>query len=252
MKKRIRILITLLLAIPIVSFGNDSKLKELINKMREMCPIVLNEAMTLDEVKYDGGVVTMNYVFQEGFMDFEGIRANQEAVRHNLLIGYANSTEEGFKSVVDAMIEADADLCVIYNSKGEERIVMRFSAKELKANRPTDNSDPEKYLKSLADNDRLETPYVFDTGMIVVDVILDAHYYIEVIECDEMLYDMDIIMKYSSALKKEWLDGIHGLDDHVSNKMRKLLKNTNRGLARKYIGSSSRKTCMICIDPNEL
>lgn len=252
MKKRIRIFITLLLAIPIVSFGNDSKLKELINKWSEMCPMVLNEAITLDEVKYDGGVVTMNYILQKGLLDFEGIRANQEAVRYNLLVGYANSTEEGFKSMVDAIIEADADLCIIYNSKGEERIVMRFSGKELKANRPTDNSDPEKYLKSLADNDRLETPYVFDTGMIVIDVILDTHYYINVIECDETLYDMDIIREYSSVLKKEWLDGILGLDDYVSKKMLKLLKNTNRGLARKYIGSSSRKNCMICIEPDEL
>lgn len=252
MKKGIRILITLLLAIPIASFGNDSKLKELIHKMREMCPIVLNEAMTLDEVKYDGNVVTMNYIFQEGFLDFDGIRANQEAVRYNLLVGYANSTEEGFKTLIDAIIEAEADLCVIYNSKGVEKIEMHFSAKELKANRPTDNSDPEKYLKSLADNDRLETPYVFDTGMIVIDVILDAHYYIDVIECDESLYDMDVIKEYSSLLKKEWVDGIHGQNDQVTKNMCKLLKNTNRGLARKYIGSSSRKTIMICIEPDEL
>lgn len=249
--KRIVFFILAVLSISFLACKNDSQLKEMVREMNKICPIPMGEWLTIENVTYDNNTVTMTYIVQEGFLDFDGVRANEEAFRNNMLMGYANNTEQGFNMFFDAIINAKANMCMVYKSKDGNSYSMQFTYDELKANRAGENADPEALLKTMVDNARLQTPQIVDEGLIMTDVTIDAKYYTYVYSCDESNYDIDYMKENLGMVKEEILNGLSE-NNSIMKSIFELLKSTNRGIAYKYVGSVSGKECTIFIDPSEL
>lgn len=249
--KRIVLLLLAALSISFFACKNDSQLKEMVREMNKICPIDMGEWMTMENVTYDNKTVTMTYTVEEGMIDFDGVRANEEAFRNNMLVGYANNTEQEFNMLLDAIVKAKADLCLVVNSEDGDGYSMQFSYDELKANRAGENANPEALLITMAENTRLQTPQIVDDGLVMTDVTIDAKYYTYVYSCDEADYDINFMNGNIASVKEEILKGFSE-DNSVMRSMFDLLKATNRGLAFKYVGSSSGKVCVVCLEPYEL
>lgn len=96
--KRIVLLLLAALSISFFACKNDSQLKEMVREMNKICPIDMGEWMTMENVTYDNKTVTMTYTVEEGMIDFDGVRANEEAFRNNMLVGYANLKNDTINS----------------------------------------------------------------------------------------------------------------------------------------------------------
>lgn len=250
--KQLCILIAAVLAMAFSACSNDSQLKRLVQLMDKSCPFSAGESITMDKVAYDGHAVTINYFVKEGVLNFDQIRANEETFRANMLLGYANDTEVGFKKLMDAIVKAGAALNIVFNSESDGSVTLHFTSEELKANRPTSEGNPEMKLKINADNARLQTPAVVADGMVMTDVTLDSHYYTYVYSCDESIYDMDALMESISEMKEAIMEDVLGEDDMITKGMIGLLKDTGRGFAFKYVGTTSGKTVTVYVKPDEL
>jgi len=253
MKTRIYVIIAAFL-LSFVSCGNnkDKELKEIVRVLNESGTGMAGDLIGIDKVEYDGHAVTLTYTVADGVIDYDGVQANNESFRQNMLVGYANNPDKGLKMMIDAIVKAGADLIVVFNSESNEVVSMRFTAEELKNNTPSASSDPMVLLKTMADNGRLQTPTVVDDGMVMTDVFLDEHYYTYVYECDESEYDMDYWEEIKDEIKESIMEDVLDDNDITTKAMCELLKKVRYGLAFKYVGSSSGKVCMVYIEPDEL
>ena len=240
------------MAMFLVGCNNGNELKKIVFEIDKRCPYSLGDWATLDQVKYVDNLVTMTYTTSEGIIDYDAVKANEEAFRTNTLMSYANNSDAGFKKMIDAIIKADADLNVVFNNEVGEEITMHFTSDELKTNRPTSDADPEKQLKSIMESTRLQTPSVVDEGLVLTDVVLDANYFTYVYDCDESEYDIDEMLSNIQEMKEAVLEDAIESGGTLAKNFFNLLKITHRGLAYKYVGSTSGKTCLVCFEPDEL
>lgn len=264
MKKIIQGFTIAILAIMTVACGNsnknndgsscdDSKLKEFVEQMKAELPLSVGNDIIFEKIKYDNHEVVMHYLVEDGLLDFDGIRANDGAVRDNMLLSFANNPDENFKKVIDAIIEAEASLKVVFSTKSrKDNYELQFTAEELKANRPGENADSEKLLKSMVDNTRLQTPLVIEDGIVMTDAFLDEHYFTYVYSCDESEIDIDALRENKILMKQSILEELNQDDGTLFQQIKNLLKKTGKGLAYKYVGSRSGKTFILRIEPNEL
>ena len=205
----------------------------------------------MKEITYQDHKVTMTYEVYNDLLQLNSLRENKEAVHNNFLVGYACTDEEGTKKLIDAIIEAKADLYVIFSDEFGENFSLHFTADELKANRIDMEEDHDKYLKICADNAKLQTPQEIDEGLTMVDVTLDSQYFIYIYSCDEQIYDIDMLTENYDELKKILINDLD-FSNPVIVKLCNKLKETNRGLAYKYIGNTSGKVLTVHIAPDEL
>ena len=263
MKKITSYLVCAVMAIMMVACGNnsssdneiqsadDSQLREIVEEVNKTCPVSAGAGISMDGLIYENHEVTITYILEDGFLDFDGIRANEKAFHDNMLVSYANNSEKGFKMVLDAIIEADAGMNLVFKSTSGESYSLHFTAEELRANRPDANADPEKLLKTLADNARLQTPQVIEEGVVMTDVILDENYFTYLYSCDESIIDMDILKENKDMVKASILEGLDSYNT-LFKQMCELLKTSHRKLAYKYVGSTSGKTVTVYVNPEEV
>ena len=124
-----------------------------------------------------------------------------------------------------------------------------ITAEEIKSNRPGTDADPEVLLKSIYDNLKLQIPIDMGNGLIEKDVLLDANSFILIYECDESVFDIDRLNENLSEVKRMILAELTG--NYASHNLSELIKATNRRLVYKYVGSSSGKSVVVSIGPEE-
>lgn len=237
------------------SCGNsDKELREYVQAMNELSDFGLDsEFADIDKVEYDGHTVTIAYTFDEEILDYDGVVANKESFRSNMLMSFVNNPNEGFRKFLEAIIGADADLNVVYNvGNPDKAISFTFTAKELKDNLDCSDDNPLALLESVVESTRLQTPMPVDEGMVMTDVFLDDHYFTYIYECDESVYDLNFMEENMDELKELMLVELSGSDDIMIKDLSDLLKKTHYGLKYKYVGTSSGKAFSVCIEPEEL
>ena len=244
----------LVLTLPYVSCGgnqsgNDKELKRAVKEMAKVCPLQMSDFMSIENMEYAHNTLTITYGIAAGLMNFDSLRANEAALRKNILIGFANQQNESFRKIIDAVIRARADMkLVLIDGKGAS-FELVITAEEIKSNRPGTDADPEVLLKSIYDNLKLQIPIDMGNGLTVKDALLDENSFIYIYECDESVIDIDKLNENLSEMKRMILAEFSV--DIAAQKLSELIKATNRRLVYKYVGSSSGKTVVVSIGPEE-
>ena len=251
MKKVTTFLITALLAINFAACGtSDSQLKSLVEEMNRYCPISMGTYATIDQMEYADKTVIFTYTFADGFIDLDAIKANDEVFRQNMLISYATNSEANFKKLIDYIIDANANLKLIFKCNNQSHTLL-FTSDELEANRPGTDTDPMKQLRVLIDNAKIQMPQVVAQGMTMTDVVIEDKYVVYTYDCDDNFYDISLMKDNYSMMKNLVLEEIRQ-DNSIIAQMCKLLKEVNFGLAYKYTGVPSGKSCTIFVESIEL
>ena len=244
----------LVLTLPYVSCGgsesgNDKELKRAVKEMAKEWPLQVDDFMSIENMEYAHNTLTITYGIATGLMNFDSLRANEAVLRNNVLLGFANVQNESFKKIIDAVIRANADMKLVYLDGKGASFELVITAEELKSNRPGTNADPEVLLKSIYDNLKLQIPIDMGNGLIVKDALLDENSFIYVYECDESVVDIDRLNENLSELKRWILAELSG--NFTTQTMSEYIKATNRKLLYRYVGSSSGKSVVVSIGPEE-
>ena len=249
--KNFRIFIFALLTVFLLGCKNDTKLRAYTEVLNRLCPISLGKYATMDDVTYADGTVTMTYTVADGVMNYESVRNNEDVFRRNMITSFANNDDENLKKLLDAIIDADAQMCVVFKEKEEDGMTVCFTAEELKEGTADQPDDPYILLQSLLDNTKLQTPHRLAEGLVMTDVRLDGNYFVYVYECDEDLYDIGMMQQNLSFLKQAVMSELNP-DDALLGQMIDVLQKTGKGLAYQYTGSKSGQTATVYIESDEL
>lgn len=250
MKKVIYALFTAAVALTIVSCASNNKLQKLVEEANRICPFDIGGSVTMDMVSYADETVTFYYTVSKSVMDVEKIRENEEDYRQNMLVNYTNSNDRNLKLLLDAIIEADADLEVVYSNPGEESFRSRFSANELKDSTPA-KKDPVALLESNLNATKAQLPMSIANGMALTDVLIENGYWVYVYECDESIYDIEMYNSNYGVLRLALKEELSKPDPLVQTLV-KQLKDADTGLIYRYIGATSKKACSVVFECSEL
>ncbi|MBQ2538517.1 MAG: hypothetical protein II555_00215 [Bacteroidales bacterium] len=255
MKKTLSLLtLFCLILLGLASCNNEkSELKKLIAQLNTECPIPLGSIGQMDKADYKSDKVTFYYTIV-GLDNLNNFKNNQEAFHQFMLDNYRNNSDESFRQLLEAIVEADAGLDVVFSIENGESFTLQFTCEELKANMPEANGDPESYLQSAVASARLQLPitYGYGDGMVCTNIDLDSMYYTYYIDCDEDQLDLNEMQQSIDENHEAMVEMLTSSTDPSFVKMMETLKATNRGLRYFYTGTTSGKEAVVTIAPEEL
>lgn len=243
--------ILLALSPTMTSCAQDDELRTVVRDMQKKCPAYKESMGGFESIRYENKTVTMVFIPPDGLLDFDAIRLNDEAIRNNFIIGYASTTSGGTKKLINALAKAKAELCVVFKNSNGDTHTIHFTADDIQNIKFGSKPDTDKFLHIVAKNEKIQTPYMYAEGMIVVDVYYDSKYYTHVISCDESIYDISVMQHNPAEMKEIMIDELY-YNNPVISELCKKLKQVQSGLEYKFIGDSSSSSFAVRIEANEL
>jgi len=255
MKKSLSIIIVFcLILLGLTSCNSEkSELRKMIAQLNTECPIPLGSIGQMDKAEYKSDKVTFFYTIV-GLDNLNNFRNNEEAFHKFMLDNYRNNSDEVFRQLLEAIVEAEAGLDVVFGIENGESFTLQFTYEELKANMPEAEGDPESYLQSAVASARMQLPitYGYGDGMVCTNIDLDSMYYTYYIDCDEDQLDLNEMQQSIEENHEIMVELLTSSTDPSFVKMMQTLKATNRGLRYFYTGTTSGKEAVVTIAPDEL
>ena len=229
----------------------QKQLHLMVESLNGQCPIPLGAMGHMTKAEYDGSTVTFNYLLT-GLFDAENFEQNQEQFHQYMLDSYRSNSDESFRQLLKAIVNAKADLVVVFTLEGEKEVTLHFNCDELAANMPSYVSDPETYLQSILQSTQLQLPFTYAEGMVCTRIELNDAYFTYYFDCDESLFDISE-MQYSAEQNHDAMrEMLTASSDPSFVKMMEMLKATQRGLRYFYTGTTSGKEAVVTIESEEL
>ncbi|MBQ6069113.1 MAG: hypothetical protein IJK84_06390 [Bacteroidales bacterium] len=223
----------------------------MIEGLNKECPIPLGALGHMDKAQYNGHTVTFHYTIT-GLFDTTTFRQNREQFHQYMLDNYRSNSDESFRQLLNAIVNAQADLDVVFSIPEGDTSTLHFTCQELADNMPSYIGDPETYLQSTLQSSQLQLPHTYAEGMVCTRIELDSTYFTYYFECDENLFDISE-MQFSATTNHDAVRSmLTASSDPSFVKMMAMLKQTNRGLRYFYTGTTSGKEAIVSIPPEEL
>lgn len=193
------------------------------------------------------------------------------------LIAFGQEHSNPFK---DIMVKDDTDIEAVVDTVSvdsveidtiavveEETEVPVVSKRENRAKRETNKPNPSKqvstndddvaekslrFLKQAIAEGNKQFPQQAAEGMIMKKIYLDGDYVMYLAECDEDLYDIDLLELNKSEMKKNIKQMAGSNEDPMISYFVKLCVKARMGLGFKYQGTTSNKSCIVRITYSEL
>jgi len=203
-------------------------------------------------------ILTLIAVGQEHKNPYENILPEQTVLEEDTVV-----VEEEVIPVVDSVAVQDEDVIVV-----EEPV--KPKEEKPKVNQPVDTEDSyrkpsqkangesedyEKHIKFLKDaikEGNKAFPQKAAEGMIMKRCYLDGEYVMYLAECDEDIYDIDLLNMSKSEMKKAMRDMFRQSSDPNMAYLLKMCVKAHKGMGMKYQGDTTGKSCVVRVPYSEL
>ena len=115
-----------------------------------------------------------------------------------------------------------------------------------------DIDSPESFLETAIADYKSTLPIDVGNGITITDIQLTSNNVVYIAECDEDLIDVDVLNTMKATLKKEMRSIVVDDTDEDTQAFLQFCRKSHRGVAYKYVGSQSGKTCLVTIPYSEL
>ena len=252
-KRSFLIPILFLLSLSLVGCQNDyqKQLRLMIEGHNSECPIPLGVIGHMDKASYNGDIVTFSYTLT-GVFDNKTFNENSDEFHQYMLNNYRSNSDESFRQLLKAIVEAKAELDVVFTIVDGESHTLHFTNQELADNLPSYISDPEAFLQSALQSTQLQLPLTYSEGMICTAIDMDSNYYTYYFECDESLFDINEMQQSAEENHEAVKQMLTTSNDPSFIKLMQMLNATHRGLRYLYTGTTSGKKAIVTISSDEL
>lgn len=170
-------------------------------------------------------------------------------------------------AVIDSVVAVDDDVIVVEElvkpqPKEEKPEKKKPSEDNLKSNETPSPSTKEgnaeeldkhlRFLKQAIAEGNKQFPQKAAEGMIMKRCYLDGEYVMYLAECDEDLYDIDLLNMSKNDMKNGIKDMIRQNSDPSISYLVKLCVKAHKGIGFKYQGDTTGKSCIVRVPYSEL
>ena len=147
----------------------ENKLKAAVEEGNKSCPISLGLTGELTSFSYQDNTVQILYTLDEQFTDIDILAANPEDMKTTFTAGIRN---EESKEMLNLMIEANADLIIVFKGKtsGKEA-TFKLSSNELKKELDKPMASNDEKLKLAISQTNLQMPMDTGTGVVITKLV---------------------------------------------------------------------------------
>lgn len=237
------------------NYDRSDKLKEIIRAEEILPSYDLMLYDHLDKVEYRGTEVIITSIVNQNTVYIDAFNSFEATYREYILTYFSKPLNKAFKEVLDAIIDNKANLNMVFISKKTgKKCTMRFTSDELRLNRLYNAEDNEKLLIIGTADCKNNLPQELSKGLVISDVILSDKYFTYVYSCDESIYDIEILRANTNTIKKDNIQNVNYVQEQDRDFLIFVnrLKITNRGIAYKYVGTTTGKSVIVFIEPEEL
>lgn len=246
----------LLVALSLTACYNEKQrtLRQYVKAINSDCPIPMGDVAKMTEARYHGNSVEFSYLFSDMF----DLRAWRTDDFYQLMLrSFESNSEESFCKLIDAIIDAQADLKVTMKPENPKNdfygMTILFVTDSLKAHRPTPLSqNTEGQLLSIMNMYRMQLPMHISNGIECTRIELEKDYYTYYYDCDETVCNLDDMQSSLSENRTQMVNMILGTNDPSFVKLQTLLAASHRGIRYVYQGRVSGKTAEFAIRNDEL
>lgn len=251
--KGIVVSLCLTVLIVILSACANSKLEKLVEELDKECPIQVGDIGEVTSFILEDGNLVVDYEIDESFVNLEVLDKNPELLKNNAVLMCNNATRE-LQTVLSLLVEEDAGWVLKYKGKttGKELSIF-LDAEEIKEAMEVTEEDknPMDFLKKQVEITNVQCPMRIDQGMTITKLTIEGWYVVYNVEIDENLYSVEAIESSLTEVKENIAAGLDKNDPAIQLFL-EACKQANKGIAYKYIGKISGKSCMVKIPISEL
>lgn len=243
------------------------KLEIIANSINKKCPIYIASEGYIARAECSGDEIIITAIEEDDLINMNSLRVNKDVWKRSAIQGWAwylknESNGEILYDFLKEIAEAGGNLTYKYINNNEEvmskqtdnTVTLTLSNKELRTMLKK-NPSALDVLKCEIEVANLSLPMTIEEGMRMTKMTLEGDYIVWNIVVDEDLYYIEAFN--DEEVKKELKEGMieesfSDSNDPGMQMMKKLLKETGKGIAYKLIGDASRKAVYITIEQYEL
>lgn len=231
----------------------ESKLQKIVESTNADCPISMGSLGEATSMTLEDGMVVFTYSIDESYVDIDALRENQEASKASVLSALCQNSKEMFA----AMKEENAGLILKYIGKTSKKtFIIKISADECQAALSSiekgESDSPAEFLKKLVNTSNVQCPMTIDEGLVIYELTIEGDYVVYNVNVDETLYNIDNIKENAAQTKETIKSTLIDSSDKAVVHFINACKNAKKGVAYKYIGSTSGESYQINIPLYEL
>lgn len=251
MKKFFQLFVLVVVMVSLASCG-ESKLQKTVKEVNKECPISMGVVGEISSLEYKDGNVVFNYLINEDITNIDALKGNEEMMKRSVVTTFSNSTGDT-KNMIDELVKEGAGL--ILNFKGKDSgktVTLNLTKDEIVSIGEKDekDADPLAVLQEQIKVTNAQCPVALDKGMTMEGVSFEGNNVVYRIVVDESVYSMDDIISNKEASKIAVKASLE--NDRATAAFVKFCVNAERGLAYKYVGNKSGKSCLIEFSVSEL
>lgn len=231
----------------------DSKLKQIVEQLNQECPMSMGEAGEFTSVQYEDGNVVMNYTINEDYLDIDALNKNKDVLKDYGTTFIQNATGDT-KELIDALSKEGAGWTIRFKGQTSGKTVsLTLSRNDILNASKVDvkDKDPLSIIEGVIRLTNAQMPEDIEEGLTITEVSLEDRYVVYNVSCDESIISIRALRENTQELKSEIL-GNFDMSNMAIAKFIQNCKKANVGIAYRYIGNDSGKSCLIKIPVSEL
>ncbi|MBQ6753958.1 MAG: hypothetical protein IJR03_01990 [Bacteroidales bacterium] len=250
--KRINLLVAVLLVLILFCSCNKEKkiaktvIEYEVEKLNAQCPMPVSEDVTMTSVLYHKDTVIYKFMLENQLK----MHSTDNIKRSALLLARTKESKEWMQKLYKNKIV----LKCIYTTKDGSKKTITISPKEIDnmLNQAiSDRQAKEMILSIQMENLKNSLPKVVEEGITIVDMKLNEHYLTYITRVDENSINISLLNANKQEVKNVMKDNLKNSLSGEKRQM-KLLTDTKRGIAYKFFGNKTKKTCIITFSTEEI
>jgi len=153
----------------VLSSCSENKLKMAVKSGNKECPISIGLGGELTNMYYEDNTVKFLFSIEEQFIDIDKLNGDSETMKTTVM---ASLRSEKARKMTDMVIDAGADLRIIYKGKTSGKTAeLLLSAEELKTELEKPEPSPEEMLGFMITQTNQQMPLDTGTGVIITELV---------------------------------------------------------------------------------
>lgn len=241
----------------LTSCNAQNSTQALIKEIRAVLPQPLGLMGDMTDVNVVDGNVEFTIRCNEDFMDLKSLQQEPDQMKLSLKQSMlAQKNDPNVKLVIDELTKIGKGLTYKFiGAKSGTTIKVKLSADDLKEikNSHTSLDDVESLLQMNVQNTNTQCPMDVGNGLVWTNTAIENNYVVYHYEADEDFISIDLLKANEDLVHQSLLDEAKAMKDDPTFKIFiKLCKQTDKGLAYRYIGNKTGNTAIILITADEL
>lgn len=260
MKKKLFVVFVglVLVSMGLTPYNAQGQVKTLVKEIRQFLPISLGTMGDMTEVNQVDGNIEFTIQCNEEFVDIKTLQQQPDQLRQTMKQSMlAQKDDPNVKLLIDEFSKYNKGITYRFIGKNSgQSVKVSLTPDDLKEikNTPSTVVDVEKLLEMNVQSSNTQCPMDIGNGLVWSKIAIEGNYVVYYYDVDEDYASIDLMKANEDLIHQSLIDELKASQDaDVTLKtFIKLCKQSHKGIAYRYIGSTTGDTGTFYITADEL